>query len=72
MGYTVGDIARKLGRSQHSVVYAIQSAGVEAAARAGIIRLFTDAQIVLIEAELARIARKHGKEPADELEVVRT
>ena len=68
--FTIGDLARRYGLNKHQINYALGSGGIEAAHRVGIFRMFTDEQLPLIEAELARIAKKHGKDPADELATV--
>lgn len=42
--YTTGDIAKRLGMSRSSVIYAIDRARIEPVHRAGIVRLFSAGQ----------------------------
>lgn len=44
MHYTTGDIARRTGCPRSVVCYALERAGIQPAARAGITRLFTPEQ----------------------------
>ena len=57
---TTGQIARAIGAPRPAVDYAIEKGGIQARARAGIIRLFSQDQVAAIEAVLSTIRqRKH-------------
>ena len=58
---TVGEIARRLGEPIHRVEYVIRSRDLQPSGRAGNCRIFTDADVAYIAAELRRIdAEKKG------------
>jgi DNA-binding transcriptional MerR regulator len=57
---TVGSIAHQLGVPIHRIRYVIESRGIEPSGWAGNARVFTDADVERIRAELARIDQ--GKE----------
>lgn len=59
---TVGEIARRLGVPVHRVQYVIRSRGIRPACRAGIARVFSEADTAFIEHEIAHIDREAGKE----------
>jgi hypothetical protein len=52
---TIGAIAARNGVRTHRVLYVIRSLGIRAQHRAGIARVFDDAQVKAIERELERI-----------------
>ena len=52
---TIGDIARQIGVARSKLDYAVQKAGIQERRRAGIIRLFSSDQIVVIRAALATV-----------------
>lgn len=52
---TIGDIAKALGIPKHRVTYAVDKAGVEPVARAGILRLFGDTEVARIQRALEQI-----------------
>jgi hypothetical protein len=58
---TVGEIARRLGREVHRVEYVIRSRRIRPAGWAGHARVFSDADLEFITAELRRIARERGE-----------
>jgi hypothetical protein len=58
---TVGEIARRLGREVHRVEYVIRSRRILPAGWAGHARVFSDADLEFITAELRRIARERGE-----------
>ena len=57
---TVGEIARRLGLEVHRVEYVIRSRRIRPAGWAGHSRVFSDADLEYIAAELQRIARERG------------
>ena len=58
---TVGEIARRLGVPVHRIEYVIRARKIEPTGRAGNVRVFTDADVDHIRAELRRIdAEKKG------------
>ncbi len=58
---TVGEIARRLGEPVHRVEYIIRARGIRPSGRAGNCRVFTDADVAYMAAELRRIdAEKKG------------
>ena len=59
---TVGEIARRLGVPVHRVQYVIRSRGIRPACRAGIARVFSEADEAFIKHEITRIQREAGKE----------
>jgi len=58
---TVGEIARRLGREVHRVEYVIRSRRIRPSGWAGHARVFRDADLEYIAAELQRIARERGE-----------
>jgi hypothetical protein len=58
---TVGEIARRLGREVHRVEYVIRSRRLRPVGWAGHARVFSDADLQYIAAELQRIARDRGE-----------
>ncbi|MCH8146761.1 MAG: hypothetical protein IH987_02045 [Planctomycetes bacterium] len=65
---TVGDVARRLKISRARVAYAVEKFGVQERTRAGILRLFSEDQLPVIEAAIrtvrhrqrSTIEAKHG------------
>ena len=58
---TVGEIARRIGEPVHRVEYIIRARSIRPSGRAGNCRVFTDADVAYIAAELRRIdAEKKG------------
>ncbi len=55
---TVGDIARRVKEPRARVAYAIEKCGVQERARAGILRLFSEDQVTVIEAAIATVRRR--------------
>lgn len=55
---TVGDVARRLRVSRASVSYAVEKCGVQERSRAGILRLFSEDQLPVIEAAIATVRRR--------------
>jgi hypothetical protein len=58
---TVGEIARRLGWEVHRVEYVIRSRRIRPSGWAGHARVFRDADLQYIAAELERIARDRGE-----------
>jgi hypothetical protein len=58
---TVGEIARRLGREVHRVEYVIRSRRLRPVGWAGHARVFSDADLQYIAAELERIAGDRGE-----------
>ena len=59
---TIGTIAERCNESVHRVRYVLETRGIEPSGRAGNARVFTDADVDRVRAELARIDRgKNGK-----------
>ena len=61
---TVGEIARRLGKPIHRVEYVIGARNVCPCGRAGNSRIFTDADLRFIAAEIRRIDAERGMAPA--------
>lgn len=57
---TVGEIARRLGVHVHQVEYVVRTRGIRPSAVAGNARIFSEADVERIGAELVRIA-SHGE-----------
>lgn len=57
---TVGEIARRLGKPIHRVEYIIKARGIRPSGRAGNCRVFTEADVAYIAAELRRIDAEKG------------
>ncbi len=57
---TVGEIARRLGEPIHRIEYCIRARGIEPAAVAGNVRVFTDTDVARIASELRRIDDERG------------
>ncbi|MCC6322111.1 MAG: hypothetical protein IT438_11830 [Phycisphaerales bacterium] len=58
---TVGEIARRLEREVHEVQYVIRTRGIKPEARAGNLRIFSEAAVARIASELRRIdAEREG------------
>ncbi len=55
---TIGDLANLLGVSIHRLKYAIEQYKIEPTRRVGIIRVWSEDKVPLIENALARIAAK--------------
>ena len=53
--FTVGDIARRLQVSRARVAYAVEKLGVHERTRAGILRLFSEDQLPVIEAAIKTV-----------------
>lgn len=68
--YTLGDVAKHFGVELHKAGYAVQSGQIAPAFRVGGFRIYTDAELPAIEAELSRIAAKHEKGAARDAEPV--
>ena len=62
--FTVGRLAEALGESQYRITYALERGRIAPAARAGVIRLFTEAQIPQIREVLRQIDRAPQSLPA--------
>ncbi len=58
---TVGQIARRLGLAVHRVEYVIRSRRIRPSGWAGHSRVFSEADLAYITAELQRIARERGE-----------
>jgi hypothetical protein len=56
--YSLRDIAKHLNEPFHRVRYAVTEAGIEPAARVGIVRVFTADQIPMIQEALEKSARR--------------
>jgi hypothetical protein len=56
---TIGQIAKRWGCEVHQVEYVLRSRRLKPAARAGVARVFSEAQAVAIAAELMKI--KQGR-----------
>ena len=54
---TIGEIARRLGVSIHRIEYVIRARGIEPCGRAGNARVFDEATVDLISAELKQIEK---------------
>ena len=59
---TIGTIARQLGEPPKRVDYAVAKAGIKEVGRAGILRLFSPAQVAEIRAAVASIRPRPTKE----------
>jgi len=57
---TLGAIARRWGVPQHRVAYVVLSRGLKPTGRAGIIRIFSEADCAFIGSELKRIDADKG------------
>jgi len=57
---TVGEIARRLGVPVHRVEYVIRARAIAPCGRAGNARVFTEADVARIGAELRRIEMERG------------
>ena len=55
---TIGRLARRLGVPEHRLDYAIRTAGIQPAARLGILRGFNQSQLGDIRQALARTERR--------------
>ena len=55
---SITDIANRLNEDREAVKYAVQTAGVEPAARVGNVRLFDDAGVLVVRQRLDAI-REH-------------
>lgn len=60
---TLGDLARACGVRLHAMKYALATYDVRPAQRAGIVRLFSAAQLPHIQSVLRRIAQRRGGDP---------
>jgi hypothetical protein len=58
---TVGEIARRLGEPLHRVEYIIRARNIQPSGRAGNCRVFTDADVAYIAAQLRRIDAEKGE-----------
>lgn len=52
---TLGDVARRLGVARTRVDYAIAKVGIRERGRAGVLRLFSEDQVPVIEAALSTV-----------------
>jgi hypothetical protein len=57
---TIGIIAERLGEPLHRIEYIIRSRNIQPSGRAGNARVFTEADIDRIDAELRRIDAEKG------------
>jgi len=57
---TVGEIAARTGKRTHQIVYAVRLLGLATNIRAGRLRVFSDADVARIAAELKRIDAEKG------------
>lgn len=57
---TTGEIARRLGVAVHRVEYVISTRRIQAAGRAGIAKVYSDAQLRYIEKELKQIEEERN------------
>lgn len=57
---TLGELATQLSTSKHQVKYAIDQYRIEPAMRIGIIRVWSEDSIPLIQSALSRIAANRG------------
>lgn len=57
---TVGEISRRLGEPLHRIEYIIRARGIRPALRAGNARVFTEADLQRIAAELRRVDVERG------------
>lgn len=62
---TIGELAIRLGVSTHRLKYAIDQYHIEPTRRVGIIRVWSEDQIFLIESALSKIGRKRGPRICD-------
>lgn len=53
---TIGVIADQVGKKPHHVAYVVRSLGLKPIARAGVLRVFSEADVIRIKAQLASIA----------------
>ena len=61
---TVGDVARRLGVPRARIDYALDKSGIRERSRAGILRLFGEEQLPVIEAALKTVrSRRSPLEP---------
>ena len=58
--HTIGEIAKREKVPAHRVAYAVDSYRIQETQRAGIIRLFDDDKVEVIQAALRRIANRNG------------
>ena len=58
---TVGEIARRLNEPLHRIEYVIRSRSISAVGRAGVARVFTEADVSHIGSELRRIDEDKGE-----------
>jgi len=56
---TVGQVAKRLDVPIHVVAYLLRSRRIEPTARAGILRLYDEASVKRIAAEVERVARRN-------------
>jgi hypothetical protein len=57
---TLGDVARRLDKSPHVVDYAIRTYRIEPRQRAGILRLWAEADVPTIAAAMRRVSERRG------------
>lgn len=62
---TVEEIARRLGKPLHRVEYVIRTRNLRPTGWAGHARVFHDADLTWVAAELARIDQERGESQAD-------
>ena len=67
---TIGDIARRFGVARHRLSYAVEKANIGHRGRAGILRLYGEDQVAVMQAALdtvrpqaVRVAAIEGVEP---------
>ena len=57
---TTGEIAKILGRPTHKVEYVVRTRGIRPSARVGNLRVFSQADVDYVAAELKRIEADRG------------
>lgn len=60
---TVGDIARQLSVPQHKVNYAIEKEGILEQGRVGILRIFSQEQVLIIQAAIDNLRPMKARKP---------
>lgn len=57
---TTGEIAKRLGVPLHRVLHIIDTRGIHAAGRAGVMRVFNESDLAFIASEIKRIDAEKG------------
>lgn len=57
---TLGDVARQLGVPRNRVTYAIEKAGIRERGRVGILRVFGEDQVPVIDAALKAVRTRRS------------